>query len=391
MKPVAKNLALSALALGLGLAGLELVARQFGRREPGCNAGAYIEHDETFGWRLRPGASVDCAAGEYRVQVQVSSQGLRDKEQPQGLEPGVTRLLSLGDSFVEGMGVSEGAAVTRQLEARLRERGHSTEAINGGTMGYSTDQELLFYERSGRRFGASLVVLFFYFNDVIGNGTTSTPQGRNRKPRFVEQDGSLVLTGVPVATPAAPRSQDSVIVPLSHSALAAWVGSRLMGRLPRVYDALAQIGLWSARPPSPPPGAEQVFLTKEPAAIGAGWTMTAALLRRLASDVRGDDARFAIVYIPARFEVSDASWKRTQTFYGWAQADADRRRVVARLAELAAANETPFLDLTGALRAGDGGLLAPTYYRLDTHWTAHGHRVASDAVAAFLEAQHLLP
>ena len=391
MKPVAKNLALSALALSLGLAGLELVARQFGRREPACNAGAYIEHDVTLGWRLRPGASVDCAAGEYRVQVQVSSQGLRDKERMQQPEPGVTRLLALGDSFVEGMGVSESAAVTRQLEARLRERGHRVEAINGGTMGYSTDQELLFYERSGRRFAASLVVLFFYFNDVFGNATTSSPLGRDVKPRFVEQDGSLVLTGVPVARSPYRRGQDGPIVPLSRSALFAWVGSRLMSPLPRVYDALAQVGLWNARPQTPPASAELAFLTEEPAQIRAGWTMTAALLRRLASDVRNDGARFAIVYTPTRFEVGDTSWKRTLAFYGWTEPGADRHRVATRLAELAAANDTPFLDLTAALRAAEVGVLAPTYYRIDHHWTARGHRVASDAVAGFLEAQRLVP
>ena len=41
--------------------------------------------------------------------------------------------------------------------------------MNGGTAGYSTDQEMLFYETEGHRYQPRVVVLFFYYNDVVYN------------------------------------------------------------------------------------------------------------------------------------------------------------------------------------------------------------------------------
>ena len=98
---------------------------------------------------------------EYTVEVAINSHGLRDPERGYETPAGTARILALGDSFVEGYSVSLPETATQVLESALGRAGCPAEVINGGTAGYSTDQELLFYETEGHRYKPRVVVLFF--------------------------------------------------------------------------------------------------------------------------------------------------------------------------------------------------------------------------------------
>jgi hypothetical protein len=78
-------------------------------------------------------------------------------------------LLILGDSFAEGFSVSFEKSVGRVLEGLLARPAPRIEVINGATVGYSTDQEYLFYHDEGSRYSPQVVLLFFYYNDVLYN------------------------------------------------------------------------------------------------------------------------------------------------------------------------------------------------------------------------------
>jgi hypothetical protein len=92
---------------------------------------------------------------EYEVVFHVNSRGLRGPERDYRKPPSVTRVLLLGNSFVEGYTVGKEALVSTVLEARLNaSSGSPYEVINGGTHGYGTDQEYLFFLEELVRGGA---------------------------------------------------------------------------------------------------------------------------------------------------------------------------------------------------------------------------------------------
>lgn len=175
------------LALGL-LEGAARIARRFaGAGKEQRSRLQYVEHDPLLGWRKRPGARVLFDRRDYRVEVVINSKGLRDRERTYERPSGTLRLLALGDSFVEGYSVPFEQSVGQVLERSIRTPACSVEVINGGTAAYSTDQEYLFYRSEGARYGAQLVLLFFYLNDIPYN--TSTESAHVPKPRLSFRGG----------------------------------------------------------------------------------------------------------------------------------------------------------------------------------------------------------
>ena len=192
----------TAVALALG----EVVARL---ADPGGgNVGGgqtLYEHDSVLGWKKRPEATVTVSDPEYEITETTNSLGLRGREVDRQKADGITRILLLGDSFVEGLAVEEDEVVSQVLERRIRETGKrgGVEVLNAGTAGYSTDQELLYFTREGVALEPDFTVLFVYVNDILLN--TSPDYWRGSKPYFLLSDQRLLLRGVPVPSPEPDR------------------------------------------------------------------------------------------------------------------------------------------------------------------------------------------
>ena len=170
MRSAAANLALAAVSAALVLGAAEVALRVLARSARGGKEqrerNRYTEYDPVLGWRKTPGASVAYDRREYHVEFRVNSRGLRGPERGYDKPAGVARVLALGDSFVEAFMVDEPQTVTARLEKDLGARGCRAEVINGGTVGYSTDQEYLFYRDEGRKYAPDAVLVFVYHNDI---------------------------------------------------------------------------------------------------------------------------------------------------------------------------------------------------------------------------------
>ena len=93
-----------------------------------------------------------------------NAHGQRDVERSIDKPPGVKRIILLGDSVVEGMGVSEiDDTMSRQLEM-LYEDG-KTEVLNFAVSGYCTLAEVELLEVKGLQFDPDIVILVFVEND----------------------------------------------------------------------------------------------------------------------------------------------------------------------------------------------------------------------------------
>jgi hypothetical protein len=375
-------------SIGVTLTALEGVARVLRSRRGGGKEAQesrlYNEYDPLLGWRKKPGARVTYRRREYTVEVVVNSLGLRDPERGYQAPPGTLRVLTLGDSFLEGYTVPLEQTVTQVLERELAAARCPAQVINGGTQAYSTDQEYLFYRSEGVKYAPQVVALFFYYNDVVYNDRQEYFQ--TPKPIFEMGGGALRLHRYPVKPwePAQAASDvPAVEQPEGGSASLEWLRDRLWYGAPRAYNALARLGLWPAMQKVPIRLELRVYERRKEPLIEDAWAKTQAILRGLAGEVKDHGAQLLVVGIPSRFEVDDRSWNLTRALYGVDEGVWDRGQVMARLREITSREQIAFLDLTGPLRASK----EPAYFTYDGHWTAQGHQTAALALLEALRGQ----
>jgi lysophospholipase L1-like esterase len=88
-------------------------------------------------------------------------------------EPGVVRIVALGDSFTWGDKIATSDSTwPAQLERDLRSApgGREVEVINLGQKGYTTVNEAESLRRLGWQFDPDIVVVQFYLNDILPSG-----------------------------------------------------------------------------------------------------------------------------------------------------------------------------------------------------------------------------
>lgn len=369
-----------------------LRAGQGGGKE-GREDALYKEYDPLLGWRKKANTATVYKRREYTVEVRINSRGLRDEERPPEPAPGVFRVLALGDSFLEGYTVDRDRTVTQQLEGRLRSLScaGAAEVLNGGTSAYSTDQEYLFYRSEGARYRPSLVVLFFFWNDVIYSDRQEyfgTP-----KPVFEMGGGDLRLHRYPVkqvSRPAADPVTDAADTGSEGSALLEMIRERLWFGAPSTHDALAKLGLWNPIPRSNPRLEMLVYDRRDPAPVMDAWEKVGAILKALNQDVLAHGSRLAIAYIPGKMEIQESSWKATRQLYRLADGAWDLHRVRDQVARIGEANDIPVIDLGPSLQQAESTFQS-TYFTFDGHWNARGHEVAAQTVFEWMKKTGALP
>lgn len=128
----------------------------------------------------------------YDKPVQINSLGLRDFEVSRSKQPGVLRIVCLGDSVTFGHGALMEDTYPKQLERMIRDRAPSAkvEALNFGVPSYNTASEIAFLKERGVTFAPDVVVLEFtvdndaetvYFTTPVRSGVINKLKDRLRQ------------------------------------------------------------------------------------------------------------------------------------------------------------------------------------------------------------------
>jgi lysophospholipase L1-like esterase len=355
------NLGLALAAVAVTLGALEVALRVLDLRTATYHAIAgFTVNDPELGWKLAPSRETVFLGANFGVHVSQNAEGLRDRHYPYERDPRRHRILVLGDSVVWCWGVEQAECFTERLEAALRD----TDVINAGVPGYSTAQEMLFYEREGRRYHPDVVLLVVVPNDLTDN---LDPRG----PRFRLDDGRLVATNLPL------RRRKNVVGEWlqEHSRLFAHVSYLVAVAGTSFPVGRARRGDRHGAPPAPPVATSAATSAPAPAAqpslepaapvTGEARPLAEALMDRLAADVRRDGARLGIV-----LEVMDRETKQWQLDF-WA------------------ARGVPVLDLAPILVTAERAGLR-TRLQGDPHISPAGQVLVATAVEEFLEREALL-
>jgi len=333
--------------------------------------------DEAVGWRLKPSTRARHNTREYDIVENINALGLRGPETTYAKPEGTRRTLLLGDSFFEGYTVADDevlSAVLADLKPRIDGAKH--EVINGGVGGYSTDQELVWLRRYGRRFKPDATVVGFYLNDVWFNAQPRYLRGP--KPFFPVRDGKLPDDPVPPEKPRPSKPIEGI-----HRMTAA------LAEVSHVYRKLRQ-HWWKYRfrddgkdPTKRVAQSPSLHTRPESPEVAAAWRATELLLVALAREVSETGSRFAVLYIPARQHIEGGKNLRKK------QHDALR----AKLVDICRRNGLRLLDPTKALAEKSRELAGSDYVYLprDGHWSRQGHAVAAEVIKQWLEESAAAP
>ena len=326
------------------------------------------QFDPVLGWTKTPSTSLRRHTGEFDVLLTTNSRGLREDESVGYEKPqGTTRVLLVGDSFTLGYTVDEPDTLSRMLQNELRSEGRSAQVINGGTEGYSTDQEVLWLAREGRRYAPDVVVLQMYENDVFWNG-------QDRYLRYPK----------PHLDPSAPPDAVLGDLPkLEDPGREPWLqrSTAVGGLLGRLFAAPAIPML----PGSPPLPAEWSVRIRDDA---SGWPETRAALRAFAAVARTIGAKPLVLVIPDKAQVDRAA--RAAMSEVIRDPAYDPGRPYAGMVAAAEAASLPIVDPLAAMaKVADPGARA-LYFAKDWHTNALGNRVLADELTHALASPALL-
>jgi lysophospholipase L1-like esterase len=318
--------------------------------------------DAAYGWTKTPGADIRRRTDEFDVRLVTNSRGLRESESLGYAKPdGIRRVLVVGDSFTLGYTVPEGDTIPRLLGERLRAEGRRVEVLNGGTEGWSTDQEVLWLAGEGARYAPDVVVLQMYENDIFWNSQASYLH--YPKPQLAA-DGSRVAGGVALLDPG-------------------------QGSWLKRNTALGSIASTFFAPPQMPTLAG----SRLPAEWGVrldegatGYAETAIALEVFRSVAQEIGAEPLVLVIPDKAQLDPIARATMARVMNDPRYDPDRP-YAAMVAAAAAAGLPVVGGLPPLRRAAATG---PLYFAGDWHTNAAGNRVLADALADALAAPSFL-
>lgn len=160
---------------------------------PKINEQKYVQYDELLGWINKPNVYINDLWGTGRYHKTNSQSCRNDKDFTVKVPQGKIRIICTGDSFTEGVGVSNDKTwcnLLSSIDNRL-------ETVNMGQAGYGIDQAYLRYMRDGRKLEHDIHI-FAFINDNFRRATKNISNSFYPKPVFNLQHDKLVLDNVPV-------------------------------------------------------------------------------------------------------------------------------------------------------------------------------------------------
>ncbi len=367
----------------------------------GPKTGEFFTCNNTLGWTGTPNFKGVIEDPNFQQEITLNSLGMHDTEHSLEKPPNTSRILLLGDSFIQAVQVSEAETAHQILENYLntqQEADYPTiEVLSSGVINWGTNQQLLYYREQGHLFQPDLVLLVFYIgNDFSDNlpGNAITTNGFNcYAPYFSTCNNTLNPESLSYA-PGISHLQNNC------SALRrTWINS--IGQLfqySRLYQQLEPL-IVATYPRQQfgdklPSAFSALYFPSSEAELEQAWQITQATLAQLKQEVEADGRQFAVVLISPDITVKLGALSPAEQTAVLkddpilAEAQADRPN--QRMATFLNSQNIPFVDLAPAMieyLATNPTLL---YIPGDGHWTVEGNRVAAEIMTHWLITSGLL-
>jgi lysophospholipase L1-like esterase len=379
--------AVGAAVLFCCLLATELMLRALGWSYP-----LFARPDAELGWSFRPNTS-GWSTHENTAYVHINRFGFRGEDWPEKPAPGTFRIAVLGDSMTDSSNLMEPDSLTAKVQAHLttcpKYAARRVEVLNFGVSGYTTSQQYLQLQHRVAAFSPDMVLLAYSAaSDVPENSRSLGPP--LPRPYFVASGSGD------------PRHDESFrdSSEFRHQLRLEWL--RRLVNASYLLQALKQVYLGNPIVPAPvkshvfkltgsavPPRVQypQLFAPPADEAWSSAWAVTEKLLVRMRDWLRARGIPFALTIIPVSIEALPSEELRHAVVQKYQLADLDYPS--ARIADFAAHNGIPHLNLLGALHSfGDRNRQFAFGFHAEHagegHLNAIGNEVVGGAIAAWL-------
>lgn len=355
---------------------------------------------------------------EFNYRFTTNSQGVRYDDIPLAKPAGSWRVLVVGDSFVEGVGVDVAARFTERLQGSFRGNGRQVSFINGGLAGTGPLDYGRVFLKVGLKYNVDGLLIVLYANDIADTPPAATPLDMTSETpvdMYPDADYTLWHRAIQHLWPRAftqlrllrtsreyrekTRPRDFVQA-VSAAAARAGVTQEQIERwkmsLPADLVTAFHKGMFNGSILSKGllyPTHWTDSLDVDTPLAERKWRAMASILSAIVTAARSRGLEVGVVFVPVSFQYDPAShgesnpWIRTGTVIrdAWLSGHTEvERRLEAWAKELA----VPFLDLTDSLREAAKTRRDLTW-PLDGHWTPEGHLVASRAMYQWMVTEHV--
>jgi lysophospholipase L1-like esterase len=365
------HLLLTVATLCLFFICLELILRLVGREI--LSTSVLVAHPQ-IGATWRPYRKGKVSTLEAPTPISINSLGLRDREY--GPKPAnIRRVLVLGDSVAGGYAVRQEETFAKVAEQLLNE--HKThpswEIVNGGVPGHSTEQEFELLRTIGWNLDPDVIVVAFNLEtDVFDNFRDRGPEPWYPRP----QDATI-----PVARDKwrirLPRTVENWL--LMHSACYVWFQNR--------YDKLL-LGL-GVRAPIPryesPPWTGLCAKGAYERSAQIAWRLTRNWIAEIRRETTEHGAQLVVLIFPFLVQVDHDALRHDLRRFALRLDDYDMLSPNAEIASILKELGIPFHDLTQTLKTHQD-IGESTFFKVNSHLTPAGHRIAAEALADMLRA-----
>jgi hypothetical protein len=314
---------------------------------------------------------------DFWTSTRVNSLGFLDREPKIPKPPGTFRILVIGDSFVEAAQVQVEQKFHVLLEKNLNERlanGMPIDTVALGSSGTGQVNQLAFYDAFGPRLKPGLVILLFVFND-FANNSSLLEAVRNgwsplRPPRlFFRRAGEDGFERIGLAP-----DWNQYLLPVPQGQPYDQLIANRVAYLRHQPEFEPMLGDWT--PPDDLDLDNMFYASEMPLAFKEALEATAEAFRVFAEYAKRDGFSLLVVATPHE---GPSNYFARQAVPLLAQ---------KRLHEVVEALGIPFFDLSPGFRTrGDP---QDAVFRLDSHWSATGHRWAAEEIADYLVAHPAL-
>lgn len=302
--------------------------------------------------------------GQFDVAYETNSQRFRSpRDFSTEPAPGVTRIITIGDSFTFGMGSDYDHTFPAALENLLGHSGERFEVINAGSMNTGTGMQTLWYDRWVSQFHPHIVVLTVYANDM---------EDDLAEPVFeIDAAGRVV--------PCSPQAISDRLKPsLRYSALPV---RRFLCEHSHLANLLKRVGTHLLTDKPPQNDAASLALRRE-LFEQRGVALMRGELAWLKQRVEAGGARLVVLWCPAREVIHHDTGPAAEEMR-WQSALIGRT-----LESFAREQDVPFRDLTESFRAQAGANPAELYYRvLDRHLKPQANQLIAREIATLLKTR----
>ncbi|MBL8149193.1 MAG: SGNH/GDSL hydrolase family protein [Blastocatellia bacterium] len=327
-----------------------------------------------IGYRLATNFDYNWQDPEYNMKVKTNSLGMRERELTESLDG--LRILTLGDSFVFGLGVNREETFHTSLEERMKAAlSKPVEVLNSGVPGYGTAQQLETLKDLAPKLTPNLVLVCFYVgNDLIDNLHTLDSGITSER----------VIDGVFVSAKRYHIKDDELDIQNSQNR--SLIMQLLYSTYTYNYLDMKVSGLKGQLGLKPQTKTLYKSIYKFHRKVDSEqeqrvYKYTRELLDEIKAVAAKQSTKVAIAIFPSQIQLRDDQLREQLEGFKLSAdeviVDKPNRRIVSIAEEL----KIPVIDLYKPFRQAGK---KEYYYEHDGHWTAEGHKFAADILYDFL-------